>query len=78
MLKAVNTAYDEWEERGGPIPMPLVSLMKAAHGSLMQRVAKMAGDETIQWGPPEIALLRLEKIRAALITQIEQKNRIPS
>jgi hypothetical protein len=76
MLEAVDRAWDDWVEREGPIPSALVTLMKTAHTSLLARVAKMSGDETVAWGPPETALLRLEKIRAALLKQIEQKNRM--
>jgi hypothetical protein len=73
MLKAVDTAWDDWEERKGPLPGPLVTLMTKTHAMLMARVAKIGQDETLAWGPPEIALLRLEKVRAALVKQIEQK-----
>lgn len=75
MLRAVDLGWEDWEEKGGPLPSSLVSLMIQTHGALMKRAAKLCKDDTLEWGPPEIALLRLEKIRLALVHKMEQRAR---
>ncbi len=75
MLKAVDIGWEDWEDKGGPLPGPLVSLMIQVHGALMKRAAKLGKDDSIEWGPPEVALLRLEKIQMMLRRKIEQRVR---
>lgn len=78
LLKAVDLEWESWAntEARGPMPRHLIDLMTKTHAALMQRVAKLGKDETIAWGPPEAALLRLEKIRQALLMKIEQRRRM--
>lgn len=75
MLKAVDLAWEDWEEKGGPLPSSLVTLMVQTHTSLMRRAAKLGKDDSIEWGPPEVALLRLEKVQTMLRKKIEQRAR---
>lgn len=74
MLKAIDIAWEEWMGSGAPLPRPLADLMARTHHALMTRAAKMCKDETLTWGPPEVALIRLEKIKQALQLQVQRKH----
>ncbi len=74
MLDAVEKEWERWEEAASPLPAPLVNMLRIAHDALMKRANRMAGDDGLIAKSPEVALLRIERLREQCLRAISKKN----
>lgn len=75
MIDGIEREWQRWTETTGPLPMALVSLMRSAHECILKRVARGMPDPNMV-KDPHAALLRVERIRAALIELVQQQERV--
>jgi hypothetical protein len=76
LLTLVEEAWNAYEDSEAPMPpMNLVNIITKAHGVIAQRLKQKLGG-TFDPNRPEEALIEIEKIRALILRQLEQKRRL--
>jgi hypothetical protein len=75
LLTLVDQAWEAYESAGaGMPPMALLNVITKAHGVIAVRIKQKLGG-TFDPNNPEAALIEIEKIRAMVMRQLEQKQR---
>ncbi len=76
LLVMVDQAWEAYEQNGaGMPPMALLNVITKAHGVISARLKQKLGG-AFDPNEPERALIEIEKIRAMVLRQIEQKHRL--
>ncbi len=76
LLILVEQAWESYERSDGGMPPPiLTNLLMKAHKTIAERLKHKLGGG-FDPNRPEEALLEVERIRAILIRQVEQKHRL--
>jgi hypothetical protein len=75
LLVMVDQAWEAYELNGaGMPPMALLNIIAKAHSTIAARMKHKLGG-SFDPNNPEAALLEIEKIRAMIMRQLEQKRR---
>lgn len=76
LLTAADQAWAAYEENGaGMPPMALINILTKAHETISKRMKQKLGG-AFDPNDPERALIEIEKLRAMILRQLENKRRL--
>jgi hypothetical protein len=76
LAKSELSKYEDNDSETKPLPLSLVTLLTKAHQCVLARLSKRTGmDLNLMKKNPEAALLQLERMKALIIKEMEQRDK---